>query len=396
MKYVEKVYKDKLCSSCGICKGVCPVDAIYYKYDKAGFFRPYINKDKCIECGKCSNVCPGNKYYITSNSASFKLNNCFYGHSRNRDIRKNSASGGLTTELLCGLVNDNIVDYCIMVKNITDINNPEVLITNNIKEIVENKTSKYCPVPIGDIILRIKESNSRYAIVGLPCQVSALRKIFNNRNERLIFISLFCNHLPSANATLCIANTNGIYNIKKILYRGEGWPGFIRIFSNDKNIKLPYRKTFAKYCGEYFWNFRCRICNDPFGENADISMGDAYFLKDNGEGNTFCVIRNKVVLAEMDSLTKKGKIELNSFNNKLTFRKFFAPLLWRTSIVNINLRIAKKLNCKLPDNYEKVLINNKQKIRMREYVLFLKKEFLNKIISKNKFLWRFVFNKKGR
>ena len=43
----------ELCSGCGVCVDMCPVDAIVMSDDKA-----FINEDMCRNCQKCVRVCP--------------------------------------------------------------------------------------------------------------------------------------------------------------------------------------------------------------------------------------------------------------------------------------------------------------------------------------------------
>lgn len=45
------------CCGCGVCKYICPVDAIEMVEDEEGFLYPKINEEKCIKCYKCVNSC---------------------------------------------------------------------------------------------------------------------------------------------------------------------------------------------------------------------------------------------------------------------------------------------------------------------------------------------------
>jgi len=43
----------ELCTGCGTCVDVCPVEAITIEKDKA-----VIDADSCVDCGTCVDECP--------------------------------------------------------------------------------------------------------------------------------------------------------------------------------------------------------------------------------------------------------------------------------------------------------------------------------------------------
>lgn len=50
------------CTGCGVCKIVCPKNAISFTTDKKGFLRPIVNDD-CINCGLCVKKCHEHKTF---------------------------------------------------------------------------------------------------------------------------------------------------------------------------------------------------------------------------------------------------------------------------------------------------------------------------------------------
>ncbi|MDR3063483.1 MAG: 4Fe-4S binding protein [Methanobrevibacter sp.] len=48
-----------ICQSCGVCKNICPVGALYMKNDKL-----YVNNEDCISCRECESICPVNAINI--------------------------------------------------------------------------------------------------------------------------------------------------------------------------------------------------------------------------------------------------------------------------------------------------------------------------------------------
>ena len=54
-------YKYQYCQQCGICKIVCPKNAISFTQLKSALHEIHIDTNKCILCKKCVNICPANK-----------------------------------------------------------------------------------------------------------------------------------------------------------------------------------------------------------------------------------------------------------------------------------------------------------------------------------------------
>ncbi len=59
------VYEVKVCTQCGECAAVCPVNAI--KQDDRGVY--YVQFDECIQCEACVPVCPEDVMYFCTELA---------------------------------------------------------------------------------------------------------------------------------------------------------------------------------------------------------------------------------------------------------------------------------------------------------------------------------------
>lgn len=317
-------YVAKSCSGCGVCEGICPTKAITMRVVD-GFARPLVT-DACIECGLCEQCCPVLK--MTAEGENIEGSQIIdwrqfpyigYGHSTNKDLRKEAASGALVTEVLKYLLNQSIVDYVIT----SEIYRPDFhkcdpigyRIIREADELSEVSGSNYCPVNIGAAIGYIIDNPGRCAIVCLPCTARGLylakqrKSVLNDRVKMVI--SLLCNHVPSYNASKYLFQKYHVGIPKKIKYRGEGWFGKVRFFSDIIGTK-PYKVVdFSEYYttsfAQYFWQESCMVCRDHFGVYADICAGDADFIKEkdsNNQGETILFIKEKSVfrlLLEMKS-----------------------------------------------------------------------------------------------
>lgn len=348
-KYVERVYNDRQCCSCGLCIGICKTGAVNYKTDRYGFLQPVIDRKKCVDCKACINNCPGTNYYKKDLVNDFTDVPILYGCSKDEELHKNAASGGIVTELLKYILENDKADYCVVVKE-DGKGGFEAVVTDNVDFVEAAKTSKYCPVRYGKCLNNINPAKYRYAVVGLPCQIASLRKYYKKYNDSFIYISLMCNHMPSENMSNLLKSSFKENNCNALVYRGDGWPGNIKIIG-DRIIHLPYRDT-MRLLSNYFYNWRCKVCNDPFGIYSDITVGDAYFVKANGQGNSACLIYSDFVGDMLKQMKQDDRIELSQLHETYKFFKSARTLLVRTRSVPVWVKAGKLIGAKEPNGLE--------------------------------------------
>jgi len=327
---IEEIVEEGLCSGCGTCSGICPNSAIKMVIDKKGAYVPELINDKCNKCGICFNSCPG-KYFDFDNS-NFGIFgkkpenvllgnfiNCYLAHAANREIRYNSASGGLVTSLLIYALKKGIIDGALVTRMKKDKPlEPEPFIARTKEEIVEASKSKYCPVPANVALREILESKEgeKFAVVGLPCHIQGIRKAEavnkNLRKKIVLHLGIFCSHTDSFKGTEFLLHKLGIKReeVMQIDYRGEGWPGGVRIklkTGSEKVVKLatPLWVSFHDSC--LFSPVRCLLCNDLTAELSDISFGDPWLPE--------IMAKEQKGKSVMISRTKQGEDLLRAANS---------------------------------------------------------------------------------
>lgn len=323
-KNIHQIVEFNLCTMCGTCEALCPNNAIKMRINKEkGIYLPKVDKNACNSCEICCKICPGyeidfkllnNEIYgkAPENILVGNYINCYVGYSNNQEVRYNSSSGGLVTETLIFAIEKELIDGVLVTRmDKKDPLKPEPFIARTKEEIVEASGSKYCPVPANVALKEILESkeNERFAVVGLPCHIHGLlkAKTLNNnlKNKIILTIGLFCAGSKSYLGTEFILKKNRINpnNVKKINYRGMGWPGKLRIELKDKIIDIPMDQYYNnQFCA--FTPWRCTLCPDHTCELADISFGDAWLpeFKNDKKGKSIVVSRtnlSKKILEDM-------------------------------------------------------------------------------------------------
>lgn len=411
---ISEVVKLDLCTGCGTCVSVCPVECIQMQEDiKKGIYVPQVDESKCIYCGLCLKVCPGlsinfdllNMQIFNKIPANNLLGNyihCYIGYSVDHYIRYNSSSGGLITALLCFMLEENIIDGALV--TVMDCENPlrpRVILATSRKEIISSSGSKYCPVPLNASLKKVLKLNGSFAMVGLPCHVHGVRKfaILNERiKEKIKYIfGLFCANTVTFLGTEYFL---GKYNIRKndiskIRYRGEGWPGFITVTTKDgtryKIRRGPSEKNLlykAIYSSAFHYDFipyRCLLCPDQTNLLADISFGDAWLpelLRFKSAGFSVVVSRTKKGQEILNKALKRKVIKLIKIDEK-TFSR--TGNFRFKSHVGGRIQILKRLKKPVPFFIEK---NLRMHAGIIDYLHFL--FYLPSFISERRGIWRIL------
>lgn len=179
------------CTGCGVCYTVCQNDAITLMIDEKGFRRPIINSS-CIECGLCVKKCHELKTFRGHN-----VKKAYTAYSKNSQIRNNSSSGGVFSEIATKVINrGGFVCGATFDKNF--------VLHHQIVEDVEGleglRKSKYIESNITQVLKDIKKRVLLHQVgvfVGTPCQCAALRSYLDNNIDNLLICDFICHGVAS-------------------------------------------------------------------------------------------------------------------------------------------------------------------------------------------------------
>jgi coenzyme F420-reducing hydrogenase beta subunit len=187
--YLTRKEKSKCCG-CAMCEYICPTNAIMMEHDFEGFAYPSVNTALCVNCNKCKAVCPIDTCNMNTGNAV-----AYAAYSKDNSTIKASSSGGIFTELAKKFISDGgyvcgcTIDANYQVKHI---------IIDNIKDISLLQGSKYVQSDLGMCLPQISDllkQGKKLLFVGTPCQVSAIKNVFDSPN--LTTIDLLCHGVPS-------------------------------------------------------------------------------------------------------------------------------------------------------------------------------------------------------
>jgi len=331
-KTIVEVVKDGLCTGCGTCVGLCPVDAIELVIDhKKGIYVPQLDEERCNRCGLCFEVCPGhsvdfkrlNLQIFGKEPEDILVGNyldCYIGHATDYYIRYNSSSGGLVTALLIYALQEGIIDGALVTRMRKDKPlEPEPFVARTREEIAAAARSKYCPVPANTGLKKILGSDAKFAVVGLPCHLHGVRKaemaVPKLAAGIVLHIGIFCGTTKNFLATEFQLRRMGISTreVANLDYRGMGWPGYmtVKLKNGQRKFAELYNYYDNKFCSFVPW--RCTVCTDQTAELADVSFGDAWLprVKETDRiGSSIIVSRNKTGDDLLKQAATKTIIEL--------------------------------------------------------------------------------------
>jgi coenzyme F420 hydrogenase subunit beta len=303
----------RLCTGCGACAGVCPSGALAMQYTRDGTLRPRLIK-KCNNCKRCMSACPvlgfdmsqGEREVFGHEADDPEIGvvvRAYKGYAKERSIRWESSSGGLVTAIMEHLLKTRRVDAVLsIVDDPQDPLRPKALCISDIDLLSNARGSRYTPVALLDAIHEMPPNVKCIALTGLPCHLWAVRLLERNNllNDKQVVLrlGLFCGSTPSGQATEFMLREKGVLarDVKKVTYRGNGWPGGLRIETGDDDFFYPLDQIWPFLSAPYFRSLHCFFCRDFFAQLCDLSFGDAWLPECEGhvDGWSLCLARDRL------------------------------------------------------------------------------------------------------
>jgi len=285
MENILQIVEKNRCSGCGICAGICPSKAIKMVIEEnIGFYRPLVDENKCTYCGKCLQICPfADNNYKEINSKEELFGNVikvYSGWAKDENTRYKSASGGIATALSLEMMDKE--GYFIG-GTAYQKDNPirtESFIAKNKEDVHRFISSKYIHSEYSKVVREIiKNKGNKYVIIGLPCQIAALRNIFGYNNENIILIDIFCGRMVSTKLTEKYVQHLSIGNLKYINFRDKKTTWYkhsITCRSENNEVSESFGDSlFGKFLNNYlFTQDSCLLCYNPAGRESDITLGN--------------------------------------------------------------------------------------------------------------------------
>jgi len=313
------------CAGCGLCESVFP-DRVVMAEDPEGFLRPMVTAP--VDRAMLERMCP-----LRSSNAEYaptmwgRCESVLVGSAADATVRRRGSSGGVTTAVLLYLLESGRVDAVVQVG--ADLDDPlknRVYVNASAEEVLRCAGSRYAPsAPLVGLPALLGDGR-RYAFVGKPCDVRALRNYLaareDLRSEVPFTLSFFCAGVPSYRATERVVEALGLRpaEVSEFTYRGNGWPGPTTARSVGGEVRtMSYDESWGGILGQYVQSC-CRWCADGVGEFADIASGDAWFLTPGGvpdfaerDGRNVVLVRSAAASAVIEEMRAQGLLALSDF-----------------------------------------------------------------------------------
>jgi coenzyme F420 hydrogenase subunit beta len=338
-----------LCIGCGLCAGICPPSALQMTTNARGEYVPVEVRDICrSRCNLCIRACPFGQHGVNEDQLAEPLFGqlpgiqhrtetgyvlkSWAGYSRMGHNRAKGASGGLTTWFLQTLLKNDVVDRVVTVSSTGEPGHLyEFAMFDNPADLQQASQSVYYPVEMSEVIKQILAGDPmRYAIVGLPCFLKAIRLAAQRykrlRDRIVVLVGLTCGELKSkffaeylcASAGLDPARLEAVRFREKdtSLPTAKNYRVTFRTRTPDgdeQSAALPWSGLPAETWGKgYFTPNACNYCDDVFAEMADVVFMDAWlprYIRDNS-GTNFVIVRRPELAALFEQGQQLGEVVL--------------------------------------------------------------------------------------
>ncbi|AUT01313.1 coenzyme F420 hydrogenase [Nostoc sp. CENA543] len=344
----ETVIEGGYCVGCGACAAVSgsPIQMKLDADKKLQATTDTVTKST-FSSGGILSVCPFSNQSLNEDQISQELFgrdgkyhqqigyylDTYAGYVVEDNYRDRGSSGGMGTWIVTNLLTQGLVDGVIHIHqrhpSPTDPRLFHYQLSTTIEEVRNGAKSRYYPVEMSQVMQLIRERPGRYAIVGIPCFIKAVRLLMRQDPilaERIRFcVGLICGHLKSTGFAEMLAWQCGIEpdNLLAIDFRHK----LPDANANRYGIEVtglqagkivtcssPVYDLYGTDWGLGFFKYKaCDYCDDVVAETADVTVGDAWlpqYVKDS-QGTNVVIVRHPVIRDMMEAGMSAGKLQMD-------------------------------------------------------------------------------------
>lgn len=375
---VDTVVANGLCVGCGMCAGMLP-DVLRMRVDKYGAYLPEIIQGEPEPGWQALTLrlCPfgdrdqnedtiaaelfAHQDGIQHRSETGYFLECFAGHVMNKRQRLDSTSGGLITWLVQDMLATGAVDAAVCVgRSDTPDSLFKYQIIRSPQDLERCRKSRYYPVEVSEVIPRIRASQDKVVVVGLPCFLKALRYAMMEdevlKQRVVCTIGLFCGHLKTRHYAAYLARCCGVAQDqivtvdfrKKVAGRPAGRYAF-EVLAKEQGGQVVRHVSMSDVFGGN-WSFNlfmlsaCDCCDDVMAETADISIGDAWLPEytPDWRGTSMIICRSRAFFDRLRRGVDSGQLHLEPVAVSKAIRSQAGALRHRRGGLAYRLYLAKK------------------------------------------------------
>ena len=293
---LDRISEDGMCIGCGLCESIAGRDVVRMEVVENGYERPVVCGGLSHETiDRIMDLCPGTRVEglpvaLVDETTQHDLvwgayQSMVLGHASDPQVRHQGSTGGVLTALGQFLVETGEVEFILHAKaSERDPTFGDRALSRTSEEVLAAAGSRYGPTaPLIDI-LRQLDTGKRFAFIGKPCDVAALRNLalYDQRVDAQVdtMLAMVCGgFMPPEGMTNFLDRELGITKseVTSLRYRGFGCPGPTRVETRDGRVAEPgYTEFWGTHESMWVLPFRCKVCPDGIGEAADIAASDTW------------------------------------------------------------------------------------------------------------------------
>jgi len=330
---LKRVSHGNLCAGCGGCALVAP-GKIEMVMTPPGYLRPRQNAPlEPQEDARIARICPGLGQQVEVGARIDDVLwgpylSMFTGYSTDPVLRHAASSGGALSGVLTHLLECGDIDAVIQTGASPQVPVANVTVLSETgAEVAYAAGSRYAPsAPLANLEPHL-DSERRFAFVGKPCDVAALRALALEDpriDARIpVMLAFFCAGVPSQTGAEMILERLGtdLAATATFRYRGHGWPGRATARLKDgSEVSMSYFDSWGGILSKHV-QLRCKVCADGTGTAADLVFADAWHCDDRGyplfeerDGVSLIVARTAKGAALMAGAEAGGKLTTQAFD----------------------------------------------------------------------------------